>query len=146
MVRRSVILNSLQETASLAKDLSKQIRSGDILCFFGDLGAGKTTLIKSLISTLTSTALHEITSPTFNYCHTYKNIHHFDLYRLQSSKQFFELGFDEYLNADSICLIEWSERIQDSIPAHAWKIYIEVLGETKRKLTYEAHTLSDSRI
>ncbi len=146
MARRSVISENIEETANLAIDLARELSLGDIVCFFGDLGAGKTTLIKTLVSKLTNTPLHDITSPTFNYCQTYGNVHHFDLYRLQTSRQFFELGFDEFLGHGAICLIEWSERIQDVIPPHAWKITIDVIGNNKRKITYETPSFSTRNI
>ncbi|MCP5492388.1 MAG: tRNA (adenosine(37)-N6)-threonylcarbamoyltransferase complex ATPase subunit type 1 TsaE [Chlamydiales bacterium] len=132
MVRRS-----LNETLAFAKDLAPTLKSGSIVCFFGPLGAGKTTMIKTMIHALTATPIDQITSPTFNYVNSYGHIHHFDLYRLQNAKQFHALGFEEYFAPDSICLIEWSERIEPMIPSHAQRIHISIVSENERSIEYE---------
>lgn len=142
MVRRS--LKSLDETDAFAKELADQLHPGSIVCFFGDLGAGKTTLIKSLIHYLGSVPRNEVTSPTFNYCISYNHLHHFDLYRLSNEKQFYALGFEEYFSPDAICFIEWSERIKNIIPEHAIRISMEVKGPNERFIEYEAPTLCKS--
>ena len=107
------------------------------MCFFGALGAGKTTMIKTIIHEITKTPIDQITSPTFNYLNIYDNVYHFDLYRLQNPDQFYALGFEEAFAKDKICLIEWSERIESIIPPHAMRININVISETEREVEVE---------
>lgn len=85
-----------------------------MLTFSGDLGAGKTTFIRSLVEGATHLSSREITSPTFNYLHIYhgaNTVYHFDLYRLKTARDFFSAGFSDYLEVDGICCIEWAEKI-----------------------------------
>ena len=142
MAGRSIITTCLEETQALAQQFAGLLTAGDVVCFYGDLGAGKTTFIKVLVSQMTDTPTSAVTSPTFNYCHSYENIHHFDLYRLESSQDFLHLGFDELMNPNSFCFIEWAERIEDILPTSVWKVHMEVLGTKKRKITYEKYSFS----
>ena len=106
--------HSSQETIQLAADFAKKLKAGDILLLEGDLGAGKTTFVKGLISALCEIGLHEVASPTFTYMNIYNNkhpVHHFDLYRITSEEQFLQMGLAEYLDPNAICLVEWPDRI-----------------------------------
>lgn len=109
----------------IGRSLAKTLLPGAIVCFFGDLGAGKTTLIKGIVSELAQIAPEEITSPTFSYLQLYEGIgpvYHFDLYRLCSVEEFLGLGFEEQLFSTGIVLIEWSERIESLVPDYALRI------------------------
>lgn len=141
MARRSV--TTLEETKAFAKELADTLRPGDVVCFFGGLGAGKTTTIKHLIHFLGDVPEDEITSPTYTYCNSYDALHHFDLYRLSHEKQFYALGFDEYFSPDAICFIEWAERIEKCIPENAHRIKITI-DHNSRIIDYEAPALSNS--
>ena len=112
------IARSMDEMLELGRELSHSIKDGDIICFSGELGAGKTTLIKGIISQLTGCDIDQVTSPTFTYLQEYNSLVHFDLYRLNDPEQFSGMGFDEYFSSDRICLIEWPQRIKDLIPNH----------------------------
>ena len=106
--------------------------------FFGDLGSGKTTFIKALVSKLSGIHPHEISSPTFTYLHIYEGnipIFHFDLYRLQNHEDFLERGFDEYFEAGGICCIEWAERIRPILPNDVLCIEMKHLNENEREIT-----------
>jgi tRNA threonylcarbamoyladenosine biosynthesis protein TsaE len=96
------------------------------LCFFGDLGSGKTTFIKGLVEEASGVSSHEVNSPTFSYLNIYSGprgtVYHFDLYRLRDVDEFLSMGFDEYMDAGGICCIEWSERIAQLLPAQFIKI------------------------
>ena len=94
--------------------LASQIGKGDVLCLSGELGAGKTTLVKGIISTLAKCPPANVTSPTFSYMHVYPGpttIYHFDLYRLEQADDFLEKGFIDFLQPHHICLIECPEKI-----------------------------------
>ena len=128
----------LEETEKIGKSLASKLTVGSVVCFFGDLGSGKTTLIKALTEKLNGTHPNEVNSPTFTYLNIYDGtipVYHFDLYRLKDHKDFFNKGFDEYFDADGIRLIEWSERIRAAVPEKALCVYMKHLGENTREIT-----------
>lgn len=156
MVRRSIISKSLEDTFEAATAFARTLSPDAVVCFFGDLGAGKTTFIKTVISNLCQIPPHLITSPTFNYCQSYagsghgnsskyEQVHHFDLYRLESPEAFLALGFDEYFH-NGICLIEWSERIASIVPANSLLVKIEVTGLDSRQIFYETYSISERHL
>lgn len=114
MINAKIIYN-LDQVLAVAQKLSEELKHKAIITLSGDLGAGKTTLVKKLLKCWG--VQDAILSPTFTYVNRYKNdqgqkIFHFDLYRISSLDQFLELGFDEYLHEpNSVCLIEWPQII-----------------------------------
>lgn len=117
MGRERIILTSPEETIQFGCKLASNLSANSILALQGDLGAGKTTLVQGLLNgfNIQDTAQ----SPTFTYLQIYKNIYHFDLYRLTSEQDFLLLGFDEFLFAGGIAVIEWPERIASLLPPDA---------------------------
>lgn len=111
-------LKNLEETKALANNIATNLTSPSLIFLKGDLGAGKTTFTQFLIHALTKNQELEVTSPTFNIVHTYEEnglcIWHFDLYRIKSSTELYELGINEAL-AD-IAIIEWPEIAADILP------------------------------
>lgn len=108
------VTSSPQETKRIAKEFARQLQPGTVLCFRGDLGAGKTTFIKGLVEEVSKVPEIEVSSPTFTYLNVYEgptSVYHFDLYRLQDEEDFYLMGFDEYFSSEGICCVEWSERI-----------------------------------
>lgn len=109
-----------------AKSFGSKLKPNDVLCFFGDLGSGKTTFIKGLVEGATGLSAHAVSSPTFTYLNIYTGtqqvVYHFDLYRLRDVDEFLSMGFDEYMTASGICCIEWSERIVDLLPPQLIRI------------------------
>lgn len=129
--------SSPDETAQIGRELAKNLDRKTPLCFFGDLGTGKTTLIKALISEFLEIDPHLVNSPTFTYLHIYEGrvpVFHFDLYRLQNHLEFLERGFDEYFEIEGICCIEWAERIHSILPSKALSITMKHLGENQREI------------
>lgn len=107
---KEYLVNSLLEFKEVAKEISKNLKVGDIVILNGDLGAGKTTFVKEVGKTLG--VKKEITSPTFTFMKEYVgkyNIYHFDLYRVSSEEEIYELGLHDYLYKDGICFIEWNK-------------------------------------
>ncbi len=104
-------LSNLEETEKFGIMLGKLLNSGDILCLNGDLGAGKTTMTKSIGLGL---GVEEyITSPTFALINQYRGrvpVYHFDVYRLENVEELYDLGFDEYFYGNGVCIIEWAEK------------------------------------
>lgn len=132
-----LITHSEEETHQEGFRFGKQLSSNSIVSFFGDLGAGKTTFIRGIVSAWHRTDI--VHSPTFTYLNIYegnKTIYHFDLYRLQSEREFLTMGFDEYLFADGICCIEWSERIERILPKEVINVKIEHLADNRRNIFF----------
>ena len=140
-IRERKVVELLSATADETMRLGQWLRSfclpGDIVCFKGDLAAGKTTFIKGFVKEAGLVKEDEVGSPTFVYLNIYYGsipIYHFDLYRLSSSKEFIALGFDEFLSSQGICCIEWSERIEGIIPSEVIDVQIFYQTETSRKI------------
>jgi len=115
----------------------RTLSPNDVICFFGDLGAGKTTFIKGLVEGATGLSTSAVRSPTFTYLNIYegtKPVYHFDLYRLKHESQFLEMGFDEYFEAGGICCIEWAEKIPSLLPSRHTKCLFTHLGEDQRQI------------
>lgn len=125
-------------TLEFGKKLAYKLLKGTVLTLYGDLGAGKTTFAKGIISSLCGVAVDEIQSPTFTYVHSYKGknclIHHFDLYRLNTSEAFLEMGFLDYFESGGICIIEWPEKIGSLVPNDALCVELTHLENGKRRI------------
>ncbi len=115
--------NSEDDTKNFAKDFASKLSTGDILVLSGDLGSGKTKFTEGFLSYFGLE--DEISSPTFTIVNEYIknniNIYHFDVYRLEDSSEFYEIGGEEYFDK-GICIIEWGELIEDALP----KKYIKI--------------------
>lgn len=130
-----------QETIILGQEMGKELPPNSVVCFYGDLGAGKTTFIKGLASAAAQCPSSIVNSPTFVYLNIYqgpKTVYHFDLYRLKDVDEFLSMGFDDYFFAGGICCIEWSERIEPILPANCVKITLIHQGEQTRGVRIEA--------
>ena len=120
-----------EDTRTLAFITSKEARKGDIFTLDGDLGAGKTVFAKGFAEGL---LINEpVTSPTFNIVKEYKGgripLYHFDVYRIEDPDEMQAIGYEEYFYGDGVCLIEWSEQIEELIPENAIRIKISRVPE-----------------
>lgn len=135
-----LVTSTAEETINFAKEFGSKLSPGSVVCFFGDLAAGKTTFVKGLVDGANCSS-EEVCSPTFTYLNIYTGkcpIYHFDLYRLHDIDEFLSMGFDEFLHdPNGICCIEWSERIEKFLPASAFKVKLRVVEETKREIVIE---------
>lgn len=127
-------LSEIEQIAQLIVSSSKN----NVLLFYGDMGVGKTTLIKSLVKELGVT--ETVSSPTFSIVNEYltkgdKLIYHFDFYRIKEQEEALDLGFEEYMATGDWIFIEWPEKIADFIPLEAQKITIEEIKDKKRRIT-----------
>jgi tRNA threonylcarbamoyladenosine biosynthesis protein TsaE len=132
-------VQSLAELPAAAEAIITHAGNNRIFLFYGDMGAGKTTLIKSLCSVL-GTA-DTVTSPTFaivNEYHTGKDkIYHFDFYRLKNQTEALDMGYEEYFYAGAYCFIEWPEKIPDLLPEHYTTVTINALSDGSRQINME---------
>lgn len=122
------------ETLQFGQRIARELKSGDILCLHGDLGAGKTHIVKGISNGL-GIEMSKVNSPTFTLINEYPTnpkVYHFDLYRINSDAELLELGVDEYLFGDGICLIEWPEKIANFLPDDAVHVFIEKRSEMER--------------
>ncbi len=131
------ILSSEEETTDFGRELARSLANGAIVALHGDLGAGKTTLVKGVVAEIGSISGRNVQSPTFTYLNIYEcepPIYHFDLYRLKGEDEFLQKGFLDFLGEPGICLIEWAERISTLLPAGTIHVTLSQTGEGKRRI------------
>ena len=130
---------SLTELPSIAQQLLNFAGNERIFLFNGDMGAGKTTLIKSLCAELG--VIGAVSSPTFAIVNEYNaganRIFHFDFYRLKTQTEALDMGCEEYFYSGDYCFIEWPDKIPDMLPSHYINVTISVLNDTTRNITFE---------
>ena len=112
-----ITTHSADETQALGQRLAKRLLPGDVIAYFGDLGAGKTALTRGIAQGLGVTDL--VTSPTYTIVNEYLTgripLFHFDMYRLSSSDELFDIGWEDYLTRGGVCAVEWSENVEDAL-------------------------------
>lgn len=142
-----IISRSENDTFELGCDLGQKLSAGDVLCFFGDLGAGKTTFIKGVVFACTGEARETVVSPTYTYLTIYPGavpVYHFDLYRLKGEEDFTGMGFDEYFYREGVCCVEWSERIESLLNfPQVIRVEISHRGESTREITIKGGRFED---
>ena len=134
-------LKQLEDTKRVAEQLIKHLKKGQVICLIGDLGAGKTTFTQFLCEALKVDDY--VTSPTFNLMNTYNGIlngdpieiHHFDVYRIFDADEMLEIGFDDFLYGNGLCIVEWANQVMDLIPENSIWITLKLTLENKRVLT-----------
>jgi tRNA threonylcarbamoyladenosine biosynthesis protein TsaE len=138
---RGVQLADLDATLALGRDLGRRLFPGAVVALVGPLGAGKTHLTRGLAEGLGVPDGRVVTSPTFVLLQEYHGrlpIYHFDTYRLASEVAFDDLGVGEQLEGDGVCVIEWADRVPNSLPADHLRITLTVTGTTSRRALLEA--------
>ena len=129
---------SPEETIALGKDFASKLTRGDCVSLRGDLGAGKTVLVRGIAAGAGLEDTKMVSSPTYVLVHEYPaptTLYHLDLYRMgNASAELDDLGFDEML-ADGIVLIEWANRAENALPPKRWDIQIEHISDHERKFT-----------
>lgn len=128
------------ETESLGESLGTRLRAGDVVAYFGELGAGKTAFTRGLARGLGCTG--RVTSPTFTIVNEYEGpipLFHFDLYRLEGEDDLFDIGWEDYLDRGGVCAVEWCERAADLLPPGTITVTIRRCGrqEDWRQISVE---------
>jgi len=133
-----IITNSPEETEKIGEKLAAALSPGSVLAFQGDLGAGKTAFTRGLARGLGYR--DPVTSPTYTIVHEYLGgrlpLFHFDMYRLSSSDDLWDIGWEDYLDRGGICAVEWSEKVADAME-NALVIRIEKLDDLRRRIAVE---------
>ncbi|MDY3993511.1 MAG: tRNA (adenosine(37)-N6)-threonylcarbamoyltransferase complex ATPase subunit type 1 TsaE [Evtepia sp.] len=126
---------SPQETEALGQALVQKLAPGAVVAFSGDLGAGKTAFVRGMAQGLGIT--QRVTSPTFTIVNEYEGgrlpLFHFDMYRLHSAEELFDIGWEDFLSRGGVCAVEWSENIQEALEPGT--VYVDIRrgqGEQER--------------
>ena len=132
------ITNSPAQTEAVGAALARVLKPGSVLAFTGDLGAGKTAFTRGLAQGLG--AQERVTSPTYTIVNEYLSgrlpLFHFDMYRLESADDLWDIGWEDYLERGGVCAVEWSENVAEAME-NAICIRIEKTGEDTRTITIE---------
>jgi len=132
--------HSADETIAFGRELAKQLAPPKLVLLRGDLGAGKTTMVKGIAAAFDAAEQEDVTSPTFTLIHEYRGpkvtVYHIDLYRIETERELATLGIDELLREDhSLVVIEWGEKFPKFVRERDVEISFERLGDTDRKIT-----------
>ena len=141
-----IVTKNEKQTISFGSKIAKSFKKGDVIALFGNLGAGKTTLAKGLLSGWGYTG--RVTSPTFTLLESYDlsllSVHHFDLYRMESADELEMIGARELFNPTSICLIEWPDKAAGFLPTPDVVFTIEHCAHGRHiKIDARAKTLKE---
>lgn len=126
------------ETEELGARLARSIDGGAVIAMYGDLGAGKTAFVRGMARGMGLEC--RVSSPTFTIVNEYlgeRELIHFDMYRLSSGDELFDIGWEDYINRGAVCAVEWSENVEDAFYGDEIKLRIEKLSDTERKITIE---------
>ena len=136
----TITINSLSDLPKVADLVLESLNGRNVVAFFAPMGAGKTTLISTLMETLGSEDI--VTSPTFAlvnqyYTETREPVYHFDFYRINSINEAFDMGYEEYFYSGDLCLVEWPEKVEPLLPEDTMVVKIEIIDENTRRFTIE---------
>ena len=131
-------VSELSELNVFAKDFISSLSTNKCIAFYGQMGAGKTTIIKAICSEIG--VIDTTSSPTFSIVNEYRtkngdSIYHFDFYRLKKPSEALEIGVEEYFDSGSLCLIEWPEKIDNLLPDNCVKVQVETNPDNSRTIS-----------
>lgn len=128
-----IYTKSEEETETAGELFAKSLSDGTVVALYGDLGAGKTAFVRGMARGMGISS--RVSSPTFTIVNEYlgsRNLFHFDMYRLQSSDELFDIGWEDYLTRGGICAVEWSENVSDAFDGNEISVRIEKQSEEER--------------
>jgi len=137
----TVEIADLAATEAFGKKLGDRLFPGAVVALVGPLGAGKTHLVRAIAEGLGVANPAAVTSPTFVLIQEYSArlpIYHFDAYRLRRPRDFAELGASEYFDGNGVCLVEWADKVETTLPEEHLRIAIEVMDENRRRFDISA--------
>ncbi|MBR0161502.1 MAG: tRNA (adenosine(37)-N6)-threonylcarbamoyltransferase complex ATPase subunit type 1 TsaE [Oscillospiraceae bacterium] len=132
------ITHNEQETEQLGAKIVRSVSTPAVFCLYGELGAGKTALVRGMARGLGLSCT--VSSPTFTIVNEYlgdRELIHFDMYRLSSADELFEIGWEDYLRRDAVLAVEWSENVEEAFDGSEYRIHLDKLSETDRRITME---------
>ena len=130
------ISNSEKETENIGAAFAKDLKGGSVVAMYGDLGAGKTAFVRGMARGMGLDA--HVSSPTFTIVNEYpgeRELIHFDMYRLASADELFDIGWEDYLNRGAVCAVEWSENVREAFFGDEINVTIEKIGDCSRRIT-----------
>lgn len=133
---QTYISRSEAETEAIGEKFAEGLASGAVVAMYGDLGAGKTAFVRGMARGMGLTC--RVSSPTFTIVNEYegeRELIHFDMYRLESSDELFEIGWEDYLARGAVCAVEWSEKVEDAFFGDEIVVRIDKLGDNERRIT-----------
>ncbi|MFN3533251.1 MAG: tRNA (adenosine(37)-N6)-threonylcarbamoyltransferase complex ATPase subunit type 1 TsaE [Candidatus Brocadia sp.] len=128
---------SVDETMRFAEKLGMLLTPGDVIALVGELGAGKTTLVKGIVQGLGVTDKRSVKSPTFALVHKYEGripIYHFDAYRLEDTQEMLDIGSDEMIYGSGVAIVEWADKVPGCLPKEYLKITLTAISENERNM------------
>lgn len=140
MTQRTIAIPSTAQLSAAAEEFMGLMGDYTVFAFNGPMGAGKTTFIRSLVEAL-GVDPDEANSPSFSIINEYRSettaelIYHFDLYRLESLEEAFEIGVEDYFDSGALCLLEWPDRVEDILPDDTVRVQIDEQADGSRLLT-----------
>src|SRR3954447_24805447 len=137
----SLDIPDLAATEAFGRRLGALLFPGAVIALVGQLGAGKTHLTRAIAEGLGVRNPAAVTSPTFVLIQEYPArlpVYHFDAYRLSGPREFAELGVDEYFRGDGVCVVEWADKVGETLPVEHLRIEIEIVDESRRRFTLTA--------
>jgi tRNA threonylcarbamoyladenosine biosynthesis protein TsaE len=138
--------NSPEETVALGRELARSLTPPKVVLLRGDLGAGKTTLVKGIAEGFQAAAEEDVTSPTFTLIHEYRSpsasLFHIDLYRIDTQRELETLGLDDLISENSLLLIEWGDKFERFRRERDVEIALERVSENRRTVTVNTDSLS----
>jgi tRNA threonylcarbamoyladenosine biosynthesis protein TsaE len=137
-----ISLPSPEATRQFGRQMAELLFPNSVIALVGNLGAGKTFLVRAIAEGLGLPAGALVTSPTFVLVQEYAGrlpIYHFDVYRLKSASEFFDLGANEYFEAGGVCLVEWADRVERQLPRDHLRLTLHVTGEQSRRVEMEGY-------
>ncbi len=137
---QEVTTSSPEETLALGRRLAAELEAPALVLLYGELGTGKTTLVKGIVSGLGVANEEEVTSPSFVFVHAYHNhrrVYHVDLYRIEQATELETLGLDDLLAEQAVVLVEWAERLRLPALQPALRVHLRALGEEQRCIRVE---------
>ena len=141
-MQREFTTKSAEETIALGRELASVLAPPKVVVLRGDLGAGKTTLVKGIAEGFQAASEEDVTSPTFTLIHEYRGpaamVYHIDLYRIDTPRELDTLALDDLMNENSVLLIEWGEKFERFARERDVEIELKRVSETKRIISIKA--------
>lgn len=132
------ITHSEAETEQTGAQFAEKLPDGAVVAMYGDLGAGKTAFVRGMARGMGLKC--RVSSPTFTIVNEYlgeRELIHFDMYRLDSADELYDIGWEDYLNRGAVCAVEWSEKVTDAFTGEEYTVRIDKLDSVSRRITIE---------